>query len=289
MHAVSQYRLRIQLSPEHCSKTAILESERGHWGSRRSESYQSHHYTVNPPLSSRQKLLHISHSSHDLISRDTENLLFLQEGKLKLCHKLFHPEHFSLIGWMGMGEKNLSPHGNFLNPVVGRVLVSWKLRRVPKSASPRKGPNLDILKIWRTGKMLSLQAIGYQAILGLHKLKVLGWIWFGVQMDSGLKYYHQDLVCLFFFPFNLSYLPQPPFPHKGIGSIDLSHTQGPSPGHRSKSPNPSKNLRPSDRVTCSPPKLDSPGDGIKYTKATWKELEKEEFQAVAILRKNSEY
>lgn len=203
MHAVSQYRLRIQLSPEHCSKTAILESERGHWGSRRSESYQSHHYTVNPPLSSRQKLLHISHSSHDLISRDTENLLFLQEGKLKLCHKLFHPEHFSLIGWMGMGEKNLSPHGNFLNPVVGRVLVSWKLRRVPKSASPRKGPNLDILKIWRTGKMLSLQAIGYQAILGLHKLKVLGWIWFGVQMDSGLKYYHQDLVFFFFFSFQL--------------------------------------------------------------------------------------
>lgn len=64
-------------------------------------------------------------------------------------------------------------------------------------------PNLDNLHIWRMGKMLSLQvnSLVIRQFVGLHKLKVQGWIWFCAQMDSRLKYYNQDTI--FFFSFQL--------------------------------------------------------------------------------------
>lgn len=65
-------------------------------------------------------------------------------------------------------------------------------------------PNLDNLHIWRMGKMLSLQvnSLVIRQFVGLHKLKVQGWIWFCAQMDSRLKYYNQDMIFFFFFPFS---------------------------------------------------------------------------------------
>ena len=189
-------------------------------------------------------------------------LLFLYQGGFKLCHKLLHPEYLSLIGRIWMREEKLylpmvvslilvqqilvqqilvQIDTCFFNPCAidtcAKILVQQKLRYIWMSPCTGQGLNRDVLKIYRWVQTLSLQVSSLAKGQFMDLLTIQRQILFAAEwiQDSNNKI--RTWLLLFF---HQSFLTQSLVPHDGIGSTDLSASQGPSPAHRSKSSIPSK-------------------------------------------------
>ena len=189
-------------------------------------------------------------------------LLFLYQGGFKLCHELLHPEYLSLIGRIWMREEKLylpmvvslilvqqilvQIDTCFFNPCAidtcaidtcAKILVQQKLRYVWMSPCTGQGLNRDVLKIYRWVQTLSLQVSSLAKGQFMDLLTIPRQILFAAEwiQDSNNKI---RTWLLLFFP--QSFLTRSLVPHDGIGSTDLSASQGPSPAHRSKSSIPSK-------------------------------------------------